>query len=183
MKSCYEKFFRRPHSGRAAVPGRLLFRRALKARPTDLSYFEGGPQAREQLCGKVFCEGGGPTGWKPMLAGPVDPCPLPQPRNPGAQASRPCVTGKNLVLPGHSPHVGAQLIAPTKGSMHRTPTGGWERGQGGGWGSHLPLHQVRFEMKPTNYLTTFCSSYFLPKTENCKPKTVLALPPEINISG
>jgi hypothetical protein len=46
ISNCYEKFLRRPYSGRAAVPGRLWFRRALKARPTGFFQAVGGKAQR-----------------------------------------------------------------------------------------------------------------------------------------
>jgi hypothetical protein len=72
---------------------------------------------------------GVPTGWKPVLPGSQDPCPLPQTLNALSRA------GKS----GRKP----RLASPHKG--------GWEGGLGGGWGSRCspsPPPRGTFRLPP-----------------------------------
>jgi hypothetical protein len=51
LDNCFDKFSEEPYAGRAAVPGRPVFRRALKARPTEFFLVLGKPAAQERSGG------------------------------------------------------------------------------------------------------------------------------------
>ncbi len=88
---------------------------------------------------KSFVCRGGPRAGSPGYRGQEVFAAPPHPMSPEHRRPTCAGTDKSLVIRVIPPPTqGRKSFAPTKGSMNRTPTWGWEGGLGGGWGSRLP---------------------------------------------